>query len=267
MYGEVTLVEDLSPRMKRITFGGPGLAEFATSGATDEYVNALFIPDGAPYSVPFDVDAARSLDDATLRPRGRRYSIRSHDAASVVIDFVVHGDVGYAGRWANHAQPGDLLQMVGPSGGYHPSPDADWYLMVGDESALPAIARSLEAVPSGVPAIAVVVVDDAASEIDLSSPADLRLRWIHRSAEGDEHGSCADRLVTVLAAIDVPAGEPSVFVHGEAAEVRAVRRHLVADRGIERDGASISPYWRRGQNDEAWREVKRQFVTDMEAER
>lgn len=253
--------------MKRITFGGAGLADFATSGATDEYVNALFIPDGAPYSVPFDVDEARHLDDATLRPRGRRYSIRSFDDGKVVIDFVVHGDVGFAGRWANNAQPGDLLQMVGPSGGYRPAPDADWYLLVGDESALPAIARSLESARSGAPAIVLVVVDDSQSEVELTSPADLETHWIYRGTEADGGGSCADRLIAVLASIDFPAGTPSVFVHGEAAEVRAVRRHLVAERGIERDGASISPYWRRGQNDEAWREVKRQFVTDMEAER
>ena len=149
-YGEVIDVERLTPHMVRVVLGGEGLAEFTPTDFTDQYVNALFVPPEAPYSVPFDVDAVR--DGAPEhRPRGRRYSVRAWDAAErrLTLDFVVHGDVGYAGRWASQASPGDRLQILGPSGGYAPDPDADWHLMVGDESALPAIAASLERVPAG----------------------------------------------------------------------------------------------------------------------
>jgi NADPH-dependent ferric siderophore reductase len=80
---------------------------------TDQYVNALFIPDGAPYSVPFDLDTARA-GAPEHRPVGRRYTIRRWDPVDrrVTIDFVVHGDTGFAGRWANHAEVGDRLQEI-----------------------------------------------------------------------------------------------------------------------------------------------------------
>ena len=86
-------------------------------------MNALFVPPGAPYSVPFDVDTVRG-GEPEHRPRGRRYSVRAWDPADrrLTIDFVVHGDVGFAGRWATAPQPGDRLQVVGPSGGYAPIP-------------------------------------------------------------------------------------------------------------------------------------------------
>ena len=110
------------------------------------------------------------------RPVGRRYTIRSWDPVErrITIDFVVHGDNGFAGRWANRAQPGDRLQFIGPTGAYRPSEACDWHLMVGDESALPAIAASLERVRPGVPVVVVAVVDGPCCELDL--PGDARVR-------------------------------------------------------------------------------------------
>ena len=74
------------------------------------------------------------------------------------------------------------------------------------------------------------------------------------------------RIVEVVAAIGSRPGRMDVFVHGEAGEIRAVRRHLVAERGVDGAGASISPYWRRGDTDETWREHKRQWVAEMHAD-
>jgi len=168
VYGVVEEVVRLTPSMVRVVLGGEGLDEFEPAPFTDQYVNALFVPDGAPYPVPFDVEAARSSGH---RPVGRRYTIRRWDPATrqVTIDFVVHGDIGFAGRWANHAAVGDRLQMVGPTGGYSPSTTADWHLMVGDESALPAICASLEQVRPGIPTLVVVVVDGPDHELELGS--------------------------------------------------------------------------------------------------
>src|SRR5690606_36343953 len=103
------------------------------------------------------------------RPLGRRCTIRAWDpdARRLTIDFVVHGDIGRAGRWAANAKPGDRLQFVGPNGAYSPSPSADWHLMAGDESALPAIAASLERVRPGVPVLVFAVVDAPGHEIAL----------------------------------------------------------------------------------------------------
>lgn len=261
LYGEVVEVERLTPHMVRVVLGGEGLAEFTPIPFTDQYVNALFVPPGAPYAVPFDVERARG-GEPQHRPRGRRYSVRSWDGASglLTIDFVVHGDVGFAGRWASGVVPGDRLQVVGPSGGYAPDPAADWYLMVGDESALPAIAASLEQVPTGRTVLAVLVVDDAESHLDLDGPGALEVTWVHRAADPAN----PDQLLRAVEALRFPTGRPQVFVHGEAGEVRAVRRHLLADRGVPRDGASISPYWRREFTDERWREVKRDWLAETE---
>lgn len=259
LHGQVVRTERLTPRLIRVVLGGPGLASFEPAAATDQYVNVLFPPEGAPYTVPFDVDEARA---GKHRPIGRRYTIRSWDpvAREVTIDFVVHGDVGVAGRWANHARTGDLLQFVGPSGGWSPDPDADWYLLAGDESALPAIAASLEQIPAGKPVLAVLLVDDAGHELDLSTPGDLRVTWVHRAGAPDP----SVRLTAAVVSLEVPDGEVSAFVHGEAAETRAIRAHLLGDRGIERSRLSVSPYWRRGQTDEAWRQVKKEWLAEVE---
>jgi NADPH-dependent ferric siderophore reductase len=263
-YGEVVEVQRLTPRLVRIVLGGEGLAAFEPTDRTDQYVNALFPPDDAPYGVPFDPEAVRELAPEH-RPAGRRYTIRWWDEATrtVAIDFVVHGDVGRAGRWADRARPGDRLQIVGPSGGYAPDPDADVHLMVGDESALPAIAASLERVPAGRPALAVLLVDDADHQLDLSCPGELSTTWVHRAnaTPGDR-----DQLLRAVEAVDLPAGYVQVFVHGEAAETRAIRRHLLGDRGIPREHTSISPYWRRDHTDEQWREVKADWLRDQEGD-
>lgn len=261
-WGEVVEKTLLTPSMVRVVLGGPGLDGFVPAPFTDQYVNALFPPDDAPYGVPFDREEVRTLGSA-FRPKGRRFTVRRWDADERLLsmDFVTHGDVGFAGRWAAQAQAGDRLQVTGPSGGYAPDAGADWHLMVGDESALPAIAASLEVLPSGSRAVVVAVVDDAAHELPLPTGADLELHWVRRSTDPGASG--------VLAAIHdltFPAGRVDAFVHGEAAEVRAVRRHLLMERGVPPEGASISPYWRRGHDDEQWREVKSVWLADAAAD-
>jgi NADPH-dependent ferric siderophore reductase len=262
MHGEVIDKVQLSPTMVRIVLGGDGLDGYTPTPYTDQYVNALFVPDGAPYAAPFDEEAAYG-GPAEHRPRGRRYTIRSWnpERRHVTIDFVVHGDVGYAGQWANRAEPGDVLQFVGPHGAYAPDSDADWHLMVGDESALPAIAASLEAVRPGIPAVAVIVVDGPENEQPLDSPGELTVRWVHRVG-----GDGATQLVDAIAGISFLPGKLDLFVHGEASEIRAVRKYLVAEHDVERRGSSISPYWRRGATDETWREEKAAFVAEMNAD-
>jgi NADPH-dependent ferric siderophore reductase len=260
VHGEVEEVVRLTPSMVRVVLGGEGLAELTPTPFTDQYVNALFVPDGAPYSVPFELEAARGIAPS-LRPVGRRFTIRWWDPVRrrVAIDFVVHGDVGFAGRWANQAKPGDRLQMVGPAGGYAPSATADWHLLVGDESALPAIAASLERVRPGVPALVVAVVDGPDHELELECPGNAKVQWVYRRSEPGNH----DLLLAAVRTTEFPAGTVDVFVHGEAGEVRSIRRHLVVDRGIPKEGTSISPYWRRNFTDEAWREVKAAWVAEM----
>ena len=150
MYAEVHAVERLSPSLLRLEFSGGTLDEFEASPATDAYIKARFLPADSPLTVPFD-DADVDATDADHRPRPRRYTIRRWDPDQRVltIDFVVHGDDGYAGSWAQRAAPGDRLQFSGPGGSFRPDPAMDWHLLVGDESAFGAIGASLEALPAG----------------------------------------------------------------------------------------------------------------------
>jgi NADPH-dependent ferric siderophore reductase len=253
----------ISRSTMRIELDGEGLAGFDPAGWTDAYVNAYFPPPDFAYDIPFDVDVVKSLP-AEQRPPSRRYSVRAWDADACVltVDFVVHGDTGVAGPWALRAQPGDLLQFNAPSGGYRPDPAADWHLMVGDESALPAIAASLAVLPAGALVHAFLEVDGPADELDLPTAGDLHLVWLHREA----HPGRADLLLGALKAFQRPAGRVQAFVHGEAVGNRELRRYLLTDWALPRADLSVSPYWRRGDTDESWRKVRKAWLAEVESE-
>ncbi|WP_121256054.1 siderophore-interacting protein [Nocardioides ferulae] len=264
MHGTVLRTQRLTPALVRVVLGGSGLDGFATPTGTDAYVNLAFAPAGAPYGPVFEPAAVREQHPREQWPARRRYTVRRWDegAGELTLDFVVHGDDGVAGRWAAAAKPGDVLVLEGPSSGYRPDPEADWHLLVGDESALPAIAASLEALPEGAPAVVRLVCDGPEHEVPLPSPGRLDVAWLHR--RGDD--ADADLLAEALRGLVFPPGRVHVFVHGEADEVRAIRRHLLVDRRVARADMSCSPYWRRTMTDEAWRRVKRDYLAEMDAE-
>jgi NADPH-dependent ferric siderophore reductase len=264
MYGRVVRTEWLTPCLVRLTLGEGDLDDFVMPDATDSYLNVAIPPTGAPYGAVFDPTRIRAEFLPSAWPTRRRYTVRSWDAARrlVTVDFVVHGDHGVAGAWAAAAAPGSTLVFEGPSGGYRPDPTADWHLLVGDESALPAIAASLEAVPADALAVVRLVCDGPAHELTLRSPGRLDVTWLHRTGAPDD----VDLLPTSIRDLHFPRGRVHAFVHGEATEIRQIRRHLLLDRGLNRADMSCSPYWRRDMNDEAWRMVKRDFVAAMEAE-
>jgi NADPH-dependent ferric siderophore reductase len=262
MYGSVISTQRLGGDLWRVVLGGEGLAEFVPSEFADSYVNCSFVPAGAPYQVPFETEQVKDLP-RELRPFPRRITVRRWNEASreLTLDFVAHGDVGHAGVWARTAVAGDLLQMKGPGGDYSPRPEADAYLFVGDESALPAIAVCCERVPEGRPVTVVAEVNSIEGELDLTSPGDLRVVWVHRAGAADPERLLAD----AVAALPPQQGRVSAFVHGEAQETRLARR-VVLRGGVDRDLFSSSPYWRRGLDDEQWRSVKKDFVRQTSAD-
>lgn len=262
LYGEVKRVERLSPTMVRVVLGDGMLDEFTPTPFSDQYINGLFVPPGAPYSVPFEREIAHA--DPDFRPRPRRYTIRrwEHERQELTIDFVAHGDEGFAGPWAQRAEPGDRLQFRGPGGSYAPDPGAAWHLFVGDESAQPAIAASVERLGPDATCVVRIVVDGPDDEIPFECAGTMDLRWLHRRTAARPE----DLLADAVADLTFAPGPVGLFVHGEADEVRAVRKHLIAERGLDVDGASISPYWRRDHTDERWREIKRQWVAEMVAD-
>ncbi|HET9074857.1 MAG TPA: siderophore-interacting protein [Solirubrobacteraceae bacterium] len=238
-----TVVETrrLTPHMVRVVVEGPDLQGVAVGEFTDHYVKCRF-------------------GEAT-----RSYTVREWDTerGRLTLDFVVHGDAGVAGPWAASARPGDVLELTGPGGGYAPSPDADWHLMVGDEAALPAIAVSLSRVPAQVPVFVVLEVSGAEDEQTLASPGDLHLQWLHRKGGPGED---PDLQLEAVRTLDLPPGRGQAFVHGEAEAVLRIRRHLLRQRGMNRDSLSATGYWKLRRTDEQWRAEKPAWLAQAEAD-
>ncbi len=234
-----------TPHLVRVVLGGEGLAGFAP-GYTDAYVKLVLPPAGAPYAAPFDMDAVQREHPRELWPCLRTYTVRAWDRAAgeLVLDVVVHGDEGLAGPWAVAARPGDRVQLLGPGGAYAPSGDVDWHLLAGDETALPAIAASLERLPARAAARVFVEVADAAEEQPLPAPEGVEVRWLHRGGTPPGEGTL---LVDAVAALERPEGEDLfAWVAAESATVRAVRADLRGRWGLSRAQHHAIGYWRRG---------------------
>ncbi|MBB5120616.1 FAD-binding protein [Streptomyces eurocidicus] len=259
----VVRTERLTPHMVRVVLGGEGLADFGAGAHTDHYVKLLFPVAGVDYPEPLDMEAVRRDLPRDQWPATRTYTVRSFDreARELAIDFVVHGDEGLAGPWAASVEPGAELYFLGPGGGYAPDPAADWHLLAGDESALPAIAAALEAIPAGVPVHAFVEVADAAEEQPLTVPEGVEVVWLHRAG-----APVGEALVKAVCALEFPPGDVQAFVHGEAGFVKELRRYLRVEREVPRERLSVSGYWRRGHDEDGWQASKREWNQQVERE-
>ncbi|ORT56789.1 siderophore-interacting protein [Streptomyces sp. CB03238] len=246
----VTAVRRVTPRMVRVTFGGEALAGFALAGP-DQQVKLYFPKPGRATPVLPEPDgadgdvmrwyAAYSAIPEDERPWMRSYTVRAHDPrrGTIDIDFVLHdGDEGPATRWARAARPGDTLGMFGPSEAFARPVvlgRADWTLLAGDQSALPALGTLVEALPAGQRAVAYIEVPDAAEEQPLIGYGELTVHWLH--GEG--------LLLDAVRAARLPSGTGYAWLAGEAGVVRALRRHLVDERGLDKRSVDFTGYWRR----------------------
>jgi NADPH-dependent ferric siderophore reductase len=236
----VRQVRRITPQMARITFGG--LSGFPAAGL-DHRVKVFFPLPGADRPVyPTGDDWWERWQAEPVRAVFRTYTIRRHrpDSGEVDIDFVLHGDSGPASRWALRAKPGDEVGLWGPKAEFDPPPEAEWVLLAGDETALPAIGALVEALPSHAKARVFVEVGSAAEEQPFVLPQEVRVAWLHR----DEGQS----LVAALGDAPLPEGRPYAWIAGEAGSVRALRRILIGERGVAREDIYFSGYWRRGRS-------------------
>ncbi|WP_029431479.1 siderophore-interacting protein [Blastococcus sp. URHD0036] len=252
----------VTPHVVRIVLGGPGLAGFSPVHS-DSYVKLVLPPRGAPYAAPFDPDAVQAEHPREFWPSTRTYTVRRWDEAAgeLTLDVVTHGDEGLAGPWASAAQPGDTVMLFGPGGAYTPGTDADWHLLVGDETTLPAIAASIERLPAGARALAFVEVADATEQQDLVLPEGVTLTWVHR---GDHAPGTA--LVAAVLSAALPEGTVQAFVHGEAGAVRDLRRWLRGTLAVPRELLSVSGYWRIGRTEDRWQAEKPEWNAAVEAD-
>lgn len=253
----VTSTEMMTPSLRRVWFHSEDLSAFADSVHTDRYVKLVFPKPGVSYPEPLDVRALRRVLPPEDLPTVRTYTALFPDVASgtMAIDFVIHGDEGVAGPWAAAAAPGDRLMVNGPGGGYRPDPSADWHLLVGDESALPAITAALAELPRDAVARVVALVDSPAHEPALPLPENGEVTYVHRRGTDQEN-----QLEAAVRDMDWLPGRVHAFVHGEAQEVmHGLRPHLLTERGLPRDQVSISGYWRRGRSEDGFRVWKSEF--------
>ncbi|MEU3317877.1 siderophore-interacting protein [Streptomyces sp. NPDC006785] len=250
-YVRVVDVERVTPGTARIGFTAdelPGLLE----DRPDQQMKLCLPRDGQPEprlpecgsDDPYGMrwyEAYLAIPEAE-RPWMRSFTVRSYDRRRNVmtVDFVLHGAGGPASRWGAAARLGDVLGMVGPSSLYaRPLPEARRMLLAGDETALPAVATVLEALPAGTGAVVYAEVADAAEERELPPAAGgAEVRWVHR----DRGGSLVDAVRGAGADLD---GVDAAWVAGEASAVRALRRHLVEDRELPKSAVEFSGYWRR----------------------
>ncbi|MFI7502137.1 siderophore-interacting protein [Streptomyces sp. NPDC049687] len=258
---QVVRTERLTPHMQRVVLGGEGLAEFSAGSCTDHYVKLLFGPEGVSYPEPFDLERIRAEFPREQWPVTRTYTVRNWDAehGELTLDFVIHGDEGLAGPWAARVQPGGTVRFMGPGGAYAPDTDADWHLLAGDESALPAIAAALESLPSGAVAHAFIEVRGPEEEQKIDS--DVEVTWLHR---GDR--PVGEKLVEAVRTLEFPEGRVHAFVHGEAAAVKELRRLFRVELRVPREDLSISGYWRLGHDEDGWQASKREWNARVEAE-
>ncbi|NKJ47974.1 NADPH-dependent ferric siderophore reductase, partial [Burkholderia sp. SG-MS1] len=148
-----------------------------------------------------------------------------------------------AANWAAQAKVGQYLGIGGPRGSLVIPTAFDWHVLVGDDTALPAIARRLEELPAGARAAAVIEVADPSAQIEFTTQAELHLVWCHRS-EARERGSA---LLQAVREIYLPEhGEGYVWAAGESATMRAVRQHLCAERGVDKSRIRAASYWKQG---------------------
>jgi NADPH-dependent ferric siderophore reductase len=217
----VCAVHDVGPRCRRITIEGSGLIDLVALPGQDV---VLHLPDGSGGGV------------------SRRYTIRHLDAVAgrLDLDFVMHGH-GPGARFAATVQPGQTVDIFGPRGKVRLAASA-WQLFAGDESALPAIAEMVAALPAVTTATVLLEVKDAADEEPFDAAATLDVRWLHRR---DAPAGDSALLGQALADVEIPDADRHVYLFAESRVVRRLRDDL-GRRGLLTAEISAKGYWNRG---------------------
>ncbi|QGG93686.1 siderophore-interacting protein [Actinomarinicola tropica] len=240
----VAAVGEVGPGLVQVTFQGGDLEGFEPVGP-DTFLYLLLPPPGRrdlTIDRSFTWTAYQEMPEE-LRPVGAYYTLRHWrpEAAELDIWMVLHDDPGPASGWATRAAPGDPVALWGPRTAYDPPPDTDWFLLVADETGLPAAAVICETLPPDVPIRVVAEVADAAHHQPLPERPGLDVRWMHR--DGRPAGRTT-ALLDAVAAADWPEGNPYVWGGAESRAVSAVRRFVRGTRDLPRERVSLVGYWR-----------------------
>ncbi len=254
----VRRVVRLTPRMVRVTFDCADSAALADTGP-DQYTKVFFpLPGQARPVVPPPIEVEGGVMSwyqrylampDEVRPPMRTYTVRAQrpELGELDIDFALHPDhAGPASDWASSAAPGDEIGLLCPPHAlYCPPPDPDWQLLVGDETAIPAIGAIVERLATGAVLRAYIEVAGPDDEQRFETGGDVRIDWVHRGAR--PHGAA---VVDAVCAATLPDGAPYAWISGEANLVKLVRRELVRERGVDKRAITFTGYWRQGRTEE-----------------
>ncbi|GJE76141.1 siderophore-interacting protein [Methylorubrum suomiense] len=239
-FRELRLVEgrSLTPRLRRLTFTGADLGRFADH---ENLHVRLYLPppDVARPEWPRPGPDGRTIwPDATRRPDMRYYTIRRAEAKTVEIDFVLHDAPGPGARFALHAEPGAICGIAGPLG--RTASPAAWTLLVGDETALPAIARILDAMPADAQGIVLLEAESEATHYPLRAFEGVPVRWLERRADAESP------LIDSVRRLEFPmTADVFVWAGCESTIARSLRRILRSERGLSREKHLVVGYWDR----------------------
>jgi NADPH-dependent ferric siderophore reductase len=231
----VKRVAHLTPRMVRVTFTSPELADFGWSGPA------------AHIKLIFSQPAPAAPGAEAPRPTMRTYTPRRFDRATAEldVDFILHGE-GPAATWAGQAAVGQTLTIAGPGRHYVVDPSAEWFLLAGDETAIPAIATILEILPASAAARVFIEVEDRADELQIPAHPKTTLTWLHR---GPDEARAGQPLEASVRSYELPAGNGRVYVACESGAMRRIRAHLLKDKNVNREHLVTRGYWQLGEVD------------------
>ncbi|WP_046658406.1 siderophore-interacting protein [Lysobacter capsici] len=244
----VTRVESVTPHLRRVVLSGEALADFV-SASFDDHVKVLFPQPGQDRpDMPTIGPNGFVYAEGAIRPVVRDFTPRRFDpdARELELEFALH-DAGPATAWARQAQVGHYLGIGGPRGSRVIPDGFDWHVLIGDDTALPAIARRVQELPATTRAIVVAEVQDPGARIDLVSAAAVDVHWCYRGGS-DPDGD--PPLLHAVRKLRWPQGERDgegyVWAAGESSAIRAVRQHLLAERGVDKSRLHAAGYWKRG---------------------
>lgn len=245
--------ERVSPHIVRVTFSGGDLEKFVYQGFDQWFRLALPISDGAQLErMPSKFGFGGLLKFMSLpkdsRPVVRNYTIRDFRAgtdgaeAEMDVDFVVHGTEGVAGPWAKSAEPGAPVALIDQGCGWDPV-TAQQSVIVADESGMPAALGILRDMPRDEVGHAIIEIFDERDRQDVDAPEGVTVQWLTRSP-GEDPGTKA---LPALRELSLPESVYG-FTVGESGLIKAVRRHLVRDRGVPKTDVTFCGYWKIGKS-------------------
>ena len=256
---DLTVVQrlELSPSMVRIVASIGDPSSFRDIEPPEKYCKLVFFDPELSLGDHPDYWSLRETLPREHLPVTRHMTLRHVDleAGQLWIDVALHGDSGWAGPWAAGAQPGDTIVAVGPGGKWIPDPQASWSLMLGDEAAIPAVLANVEAMPEDARGEILLEVQDADHHLDIQVPSGWSLRWIHRA----EAPAGFPALVEAARTAQWPGTTDGiqVFAHGEREAMKALRPVLFEEHGLDRAQVSLSGYWARGRDEDAFQAEKK----------